>query len=285
MVDSVGAVPMPINLTTINKLYGKNMTLPGELDEFLHTLRVPVQNPRSAREHLESIYGKELTELFFARYTKKMWGLSLDDMHRSVVARIPIRKDDNPYYFNDKLQAMPKKGYTLLFEKMLDHENIEVRLNEEFEKKMEKDYSHVFNSMPVDEYFDYQFGELPYRSIKFEHRFKEAFESEVPTLNFTDESIYTRKTSWDNYPGCGGGSGMVTYEVPCDYKSNGFERYYPVKSMDGEPQRIYSKYKIKADGLEAMTFVGRCGQYIYYDMHQVVANSLKLASSFLSKTV
>jgi UDP-galactopyranose mutase len=165
---------------------------------------------------------------------------------------------------------------------MLDHPDIEVRLETAYKKAMESDYHHIFNSMPIDEYFDNCFGPLPYRSIKFDHRFNEPFDFDVPTVNFTDQGPYTRKTSWALYPGCGGvPGGHVTYETPCSYEENDMERYYPIKTVDGWPQRRYKQYEALAKANEQMTFIGRCGQYVYYDMHQVVANSLKIVRDFL----
>lgn len=285
-VEGVGYVPMPINITTVNKLKGLTISSIAEMDTFLKGVRIPCKSPKSAKQFLENIYGSELTELFFARYTEKMWGLSLDAMHSSVVARLPIRKDENPYYFNDNIQCMPNQGYTHLIGKMLDHSAIDVCLNTIFSKGMESSYAHIFNSMPIDEYFDYEFGELPYRSIKFEHRVGESFDGNVPTINFSDTGPYTRKTNWEYYPGCGAGrKELVTYEIPCDYRDNNMERYYPVKSMSGEPQEIYRKYKSRSEDISKVTFIGRCGQYVYYDMHQVVANSFKMASNFLSAEV
>jgi UDP-galactopyranose mutase len=283
-VEGVGHVPLPVNMTTINRLYGLSISSEEELNAYLERVRITCLNPKSASQFLENIYGAVLTELFFSRYTEKMWGLSLREMHSSVVARLPVRKDDNPYYFNDSYQCMPAKGYTHLIGAMLEHEAIAVALNTTFSKSVEKSYSHVFNSMPIDEYFDFEFGELPYRSIKFEHRVAESFSAKVPTVNFTDISPYTRKTNWKLYPGCGGGEKeLVTYEEPCDYRDNNMERYYPVKTLSGEPQEIYRKYKRKAETLSNITFVGRCGQYIYYDMHQVVGNSLGIVGGFIEK--
>jgi len=274
--------PMPINLDTLNSHYG--VALAGEQDmrQFLDQVREDIAEPQNALEHLQNIYGSELTELFFGRYTRKMWGLELSEMPVSVVARLPVRYGDEAGYFNDEFQLMPDQGYTALIGNMLDHKGIEVRLATEFDKAMEGEFGYVFNSMAIDEYFDNEFGPLPYRSLKFEHRFDEAFPHDVPTVNFTDDGKFTRKTSWALYPGCGGEPGRhVTYEEPCSYEDNNFERYYPIKTVDGWPQARYRQYRELADGLDHMTFIGRCGQYIYYDIHQVVANSLSIARKFV----
>jgi UDP-galactopyranose mutase len=279
------SAPMPINRDTLNMHFGLALANETEVKAFLDEVRTPIENPENARDYLYSVYGAELTELFFGSYTRKMWNLELSEMPKSVVARLPARYSDNPHYFNDKYQMMPANGYLDLFNNMLDHDNIEVRLNTPFEKGMEADYTHVFNSMPIDEYFDNEFGPLPYRSIKFEHRYGESWEYDVPTVNFTDTGKYTRKTAWALYPGCGGEVGKhVTYEEPCSYEENNFERYYPIKTVDGWPQRRYKQYEELAKKQKNMTFIGRCGQYVYYDMHQVVANSLTIAKRFLEST-
>ena len=277
------SAPMPINRATLNALYGLELADEAAMRAYLESIREPIAEPANALEHLYSIYGRDLTELFFGRYTRKMWGLGLEDMPISVVARLPVRYDSDPHYFNDKYQLMPAQGYLSLFEKMLDHENIAVELGVEFCRTIEADYAHVFNSMPIDEYFGERYGPLPYRSIRFEHRFNETFDYDVPTVNFTDTGSYTRKTAWALYPGCGGSVGAhVTYETPCSYEDNCLERYYPIKTVDGWPQQRYRQYEALAKERDDMTFIGRCGQYIYYDMHQVVANSLVIAKKFMS---
>lgn len=284
-VENTGYVPLPINRLTINKIYRQQLTDEASVIAFLDQIRCHHDNPANAQQIAENFFGPELTQLFFARYTQKMWGIDLSQLPAEVLKRLPVRYDDNPNYFNDKIQAMPKHGYIGLFENMLAHPAISVTLNCEFVKSMEADYCHVFNSMPIDVYFDQQFGALPYRSIKFVHEQLTGHEQPVPTINFTDDGIYTRQTDWRLYPGCdlGANSTLLTKEIPCDFAENHFERYYPVKTVDGVPQALYRRYRSEADKLPNMTFIGRCGQYIYYDMHQVVANSLKIAHTFLNK--
>jgi UDP-galactopyranose mutase len=283
IVDGVGDVPLPVNLDTINTIYDRKFATKIEVENFLEGVAVGFDRPENAWEHLLSIYGERLTKLFFEAYTQKMWNLSLKDLPVSVVARLPVRYDRNPNYFADSFQMMPLNGYSPIFEAMLDHNNISITLAHSYVPRDSEGYYHTFNSMPIDEYFNRRFGELPYRSIIFEHRC-EAFEHSVPTVNFTDKGPYTRKTGWDLYPGCGGGrDSLVTYERPCDYKDNQYERYYPVKTVDGWPQDRYRQYRELAKSVLDVTFIGRCGQYIYYDMHQVIANSLKIARDFLSR--
>lgn len=284
-VDNKGYVPLPINRTTLNKLFGLSLGDSDEVKEFLKTLKCAHPNPANAQEVAENIYGPSLTQLFFGRYTRKMWGLELTDLPAEVFARLPVRYDDNPGYFNDKFQALPRNGYIGLIENMLDSKAIKVTLKCNFTKSMEKRYFHVFNSMPIDVYFDQKFGSLPYRSIKFVNECVSNHTQPAPTINFTDTGPFTRQTDWRLYPGCNLGAGqktLLTKEIPCHDFENQYERYYPVKTVNGEPQKIYRRYREEAKKLDKMTFIGRCGQYIYYDMHQVVANSLKIARDFLA---
>lgn len=284
-VEGTGYVPLPINRLTLNRIYRRQLVDAAAVTAFLETLRSRHEHPANARQMAENIYGPELTELFFERYTRKMWDMALSELPAEVLKRLPVRYDDNPNYFNDKIQAMPKQGYIGLFENMLDHPAITVTLACAFEKAMETNYAHVFNSMPIDVYFDERCGALPYRSIKFQHERLAAHDQPTPTINFTGDGIYTRQTDWRLYPGCdlGAESVFLTKEIPCDYEENDYERYYPVKTMDDTPQALYRRYRAEAEKLPNMTFIGRCGQYIYYDMHQVVANSLAIARRFLRK--
>jgi UDP-galactopyranose mutase len=185
---------------------------------------------------------------------------------------------------------LPRDGYTGLVGEILDHGNIEVMLRVGFDKDMLRNYDYCFNSMPIDEYFDFVFGPLPYRSIRFHHREEKrdpAAAGNTPVVNFSDASIYTRETDWSLLPGHlirRGGSKTLTVEEPCDYADNGMERYYPVKTHDGRYQRVYDRYKKLADGEVNLTFIGRCGTYQYLDMHQVINQSLKGARAWAAST-
>ena len=176
---------------------------------------------------------------------------------------------------------MPKDGYTKVFEKILDHQNIVVKLNTPFHKDMESDYQHVFNSMPIDVYYDYRFGELPYRSLKF-HNVNLPMVRALPAsvVNFTNNSPYTRIAEWKNFPEHGSNDKWttLTYEEPCDYIDNDYQRYYPVKDIDGINQTIYKTYKEIEN--TKVTFIGRCGMYVYIDMHQAVMSSLAIVKRF-----
>ena len=236
------------------------------------------------KETKEIVGEENILDTFFRPYTLKMWGKTLDELDPSIINRIPTRDDDNELYFpNDEYQMMPKDGYTKLFENIFKHKYIKVFTGTKFSTSMEKKYDHIFNSMPIDEYFKYKHGELPYRSIKFHHKtVPMARVLPTATVNFTHDGPYTRVTEWKNIPNHGKDpkQTIITYEEPCDYKDNNYERYYPVKDVDGVNRETYKKYKEMVD-TDRMTFIGRCGMYVYVDMHQAISSALATAKRFL----
>jgi UDP-galactopyranose mutase len=228
----------------------------------------------------------EILDTFFRPYTKKMWNMAIEDIDASVLNRVAIRNDLNEFYFpNDSFQAMPTQGYTKLVENILDHKNIKLNLETLFDKNLEKNYDFIFNSMPIDEYFDFKLGELPYRSIKFtDIHFPAPKLFNVSVVNFTHDGPNTRVTEWKNFPNHGVNSGIttLTIEEPCDYKDNNFERYYPVKDIEGLNRSKYLEYANCVP--KNMRFIGRCGQYAYLDMHQAISSALAMAKNFISNS-
>jgi len=238
------------------------------------------------KETKEIVGEENIVDIFIRPYTKKMWAMDIEDLDPSVLLRVPVRDDDNEYYFpNDEYQMMPKHGYTNIFHNIFNHDNILVKTGVEFRKEMEKGYDFIFNSMPIDQYFNYEFGHLPYRSIKFHH-------VDVPaprilptgTVNFTHNGPYTRMTEWKNFPEHGDNDEWttLTYEEPCNYQENQMERYYPVKDKDGNNRSRYKLYKSLIPN--NMEFIGRCGQYVYIDMHQAIASALAVSKRYLYNT-
>lgn len=233
------------------------------------------------------IVGEEnILNVLFVPYTRKMWGMDPSQINRTVLNRVKIRDDDNEYYFPDDLfQCMPSDGYHQMFKRMLQHNNISVKLGLEFNKKMEEEYDHVFNSMAIDEYYDYCYGVLPYRSIKF-HEYTIPVPKLLPvsTVNITHAGKYTRVTEWKNIGNCkieptNAELTTLTVEEPCDFKDNNFERYYPVIDSTGKNNEIYERYRTIENN--KTTFIGRTGLYKYLDMDDAVAESMKQANEFL----
>jgi UDP-galactopyranose mutase len=279
-------VPLPVNLDTINAVFGVRLQTEVEAADFLRNLSVPIAEPRNAAEHLRSRIGDVLTDLFFRPYTRKMWGLELEELDTSVVKRLPIRFDRNDLYFpEDRYQALPRDGYTAVFQAILRHPGITVELDAAYAAGMERGYTFCFNSMAIDEFFACALGELPYRSLRFDHRTAVAWDAEPWSVrNYTDSGRFTREAWWHCLPGHlveETGRRTMTVEEPCDYRDNGNERYYPVKTADQRYQKLYRSYRDMADALPNMAFIGRCGTYQYLDMDQVINQSLASARRWL----
>jgi UDP-galactopyranose mutase len=280
--------PLPINLDTVNLVFGTAYTTPAQVTEHLARVALPIATPANAAEYLYANIGRDLTDLFFRPYTKKMWQFDLEDMAAAVVKRIPLRSDRTDTYFaDDELQMMPRGGYTTVFRQMFDHPLIGVTLETAFDPAMLTDFSFCFNAMPIDMYFDYAEGELPYRSIRFHARtVTDAPAQDWSVTNYTDSGILTRETRWDCLPHhivTETGRRTITAEEPCDYRDNNRERYYPVKTADNRFQAIYNKYKVLAEQSSSkISFIGRCGTYQYLDMDQVINQSLTSARRWVA---
>lgn len=288
LLDDGRCVPLPINRTTINAVFGVTLRDEPSVRAFLAAQAEPRAEIRNAADHLIANIGSRLTDLFFRPYTRKMWQMELEDLDAAVVRRIPIRYDDEDRYFPDDLyQAMPRDGYTAAFERIFDHPAISVELNTAFAHDMLDRHAHCFNSMPIDEFFGFEEGALPYRSIRFHHEAKpdDYARGATPVVNFSDARPFTRETDWSRLPGHRvreTGRKTVTREEPCDYLDNDLERYYPVKTSDGRHELIYQRYKRRAEQLGGVNFIGRCGTYQYLDMHQVINQSLAGAAAWLA---
>ena len=288
-VPAIGrCVPLPVNRTTVNAVFGRSLGTPEEVDAFLARLAVPNAAPCNAAEYLNARIGIELTDLLFRPYSLKMWGLHLEEMAASVVQRIPIRNDDEDRYFPaDPYRGLPKNGYTELVRRILDHPAIRVTTGVAFSDDLLRDYKFCFNSMAIDEYFGQALGPLPYRSIRFHHRREPIGYSlgETAQVNFTDGGPYTRQDDWSRLPGHvvqPGNAKTVTLEEPCADVDNNMERYYPVKTSDGAPEALYRRYQELARAEPRMQFIGRCGTYRYLDMDQVINQSLQGVRAWLA---
>lgn len=272
---------------TSNKKVYDWVTQFGDWVEYKHKVKAQLADGQyvtlPVNKHTKEIVGEDnIIDTFYRPYTKKMWGKELEELDPSITKRIPIRDDDNQLYFpNAEYQVMPKYGYTEIFKEILDHKNITVQLNWTYGKDLEPLFDHVFSSMPIDVYYDYRFGELPYRSLKF-YNIDLPMVRSLPTtvVNFTNDSPYTRITEWKNFPEHGSNDKLttLTYEEPCDYRDNYYERYYPVKDINGENQKIYKTYKDIEN--PKVTFIGRCGMYVYIDMDQAINSSLATVTRF-----
>ena len=262
-------VPIPINLDTINALYGLSLTS-FEVEEFFKKVAEPVERVRTSEDVVVSKVGRELYEKFFRNYTRKQWGLDPSELDASVTSRVPTRTNRDDRYFSDMYQAMPLHGYTRMFENMLDHPNIKIMLNCDY-REIEKDipFAEMIYTGPVDSYFDYCYGKLPYRSLEFKHETHDvAVYQPAPVVNYPNEQLYTRVTEFKYLTGQEHTKTSIVYEFP---KSQG-DPYYPVPRK--ENAELYARYKELADATPEVHFVGRLATYKYYNMDQIVAQAL-----------
>jgi UDP-galactopyranose mutase len=262
-------VPMPINLDTINKLYGLNLTS-FEVEKFLESVAEKKDSVKTSEDVVVSKVGRELYNKFFRGYTRKQWGLDPSELDASVTARVPTRTNRDDRYFTDTFQAMPLHGYTRMFEKMLDHPNIKVMLNTDYREVAELvPWRHMIYTGPVDAFFNYKYGKLPYRSLEFRHETvaREQFQP-VGTVNYPNDYGYTRISEFKHITGQSHPKTSVVYEYP---RAEG-DPYYPVPRP--ENAQLYRQYEADADAVGNVTFVGRLATYKYYNMDQVVGQAL-----------
>jgi len=264
-------VPIPINRTTLNELFGLDLKTDEEAAEYLASRAEPVEEIKTSEDVVINAVGRELYELFFRGYTRKQWGLDPSELDKQVTSRIPTRTNTDDRYFTDTFQAMPRDGYTAMFKRMLDNPLIEIRTGVDFrDVRDEVEAGHIIYTGPVDEYFDYRFGKLPYRSLKFDHQtLDEEWHQPIAVVNYPDPDVpYTRISEYKHLTGQQAPNTTITYEYP----SAEGDPYYPIPRE--ENQVLYKQYEALADATENVTFVGRLATYKYYNMDQIVGQAL-----------
>lgn len=273
-------LPFPINVDTVCKLYGIDVD-ESTIEEFYASRAEKIAHVRTSEDAVVSKVGRDLYEKFFRGYTRKQWGLDPSELDASVAARVPARTNRDPRYFTDRFQVMPRHGYTRLFERMLQHPNIRIVLNTDFRQIVhEVEWREMIYSGPIDAFFDYRFGKLPYRSLHFQF---ETHDVEVfqpgPVVNYPNEHAYTRITEFKYLTGQEHPKTSVVYELPTDEG----DPYYPVPRPQNA--QLYAQYKALADATPRVHFVGRLATYKYYNMDQVVAQALALVDRITHASV
>lgn len=270
--------PFPINRTTINLLYGLSLDDNG-VAEFLERVREPREQLLTSEDVVLNSVGSDLCEKFFRCYTRKQWGLDLSELSADVAARIPIRTNDDDRYFSDMFNFMPADGFTKMFEHMLSHPNIDLRLSTDYFNICHTIKAHhTIYTGPIDAFFNYNFGKLPYRSLVFEYEHIPETNQlqEVAVYNYPGmEFPYTRITEFKHLTGQYHVGTSIIREISV---SEG-DPYYPIPRP--ENQLLYKKYEELADKQTDVTFVGRLAQYRYYNMDQVVNEALKAVDKLL----
>ena len=265
-------VPIPINLTTLNRLYGLALD-PAGAAAFLAARAVSGIDIKSSRDVVVSQVGEELYSKFFEGYTRKQWGIDASELDRAVTARVPTRTDADDRYFQDKFQCMPLHGYTRMFERMIDHPNIRFMPGTDYRDIQGRvDCGHTIYCGPVDEYFDHCYGRLPYRSLRFEHStLDQPWLQQVAVVNYPAAEVpFTRITEYKHLTGQTHPKTSITREFPTDEG----DPYYPIPAARNAA--LYRQYEALAERTPGITFTGRLGTYRYYNMDQVVAQSLAL---------
>ncbi|HEX2980496.1 MAG TPA: UDP-galactopyranose mutase [Anaerolineaceae bacterium] len=264
-------VPMPINLDTINRLYGLNLT-PSDLVKFFESVAEQRDPIRTSEDVVISKVGRELYEKFFKNYTRKQWDLDPSQLDASVTARVPVRFNRDSRYFTDTYQSMPKYGFTQMFERILDHPRIKIMVNTDYREILGLvPFREMIYTGPVDEYFDYCFGKLPYRSIDFKFEsFDQEWQQPVAVINYPNEHLYTRVTEFKHLTGQRHPKTTLVYEYPT---ADG-DPYYPIPRP--ENAELYRQYQKLAASTAGVYFAGRLATYKYYNMDQVVAQALTL---------
>lgn len=273
-------VPIPVNITTVNTLFNTNIKTEEEMQDWLGQNRVPFAKPANGEEAVLNRVGVTLYEKMFKYYTKKQWDKYPAELDAAVLERIPVRYNFDDRYFSDKYQALPKGGYTKLFERMLDHPNIEILLNTDyFDVKNEyKNYQKLFYTGPIDRFFDLKtvgFEKLEYRSINFVSETVDAeFFQENSVVNYPGTEVdFTRIIEYKHF----GNQKSAKTTIVKEYTVDDGEPYYPVPNPRN--QEIYNHYKAEADKLPDVYFVGRLANYKYFNMDQAFMNALDLFNS------
>ena len=266
-------VPIPINRTTLNLLFDAGLETDDDAAAFLAARAEPVADIRTSEDVVINGIGRELYELFFRGYTRKQWDLDPSELDKQVTSRIPTRTNTDDRYFTDSFQAMPRDGYTAMFKRMLANPLIEIRTGVDFrDVRDEVDAGHIVYTGPIDEYFDFRFGKLPYRSLKFDHQTLDQDEYQsVGTVNYPSPDVpYTRISEYKHLTGQQAPGTTITYEYP----SAEGDPYYPIPRP--ENQELFKRYEALADATEGVTFVGRLATYRYYNMDQIVGQALAM---------
>jgi UDP-galactopyranose mutase len=270
--------PVPVNLDTINQVFGLSLS-ETEAEKFLTSIAETRDPVRTSEDVVLSRVGRELYEKFFRGYTRKQWGLDPSELDAQVTARIPVRTNRDDRYFADAFQFMPKNGFTRMFENMLDHPRITIELNADYRELRDKvRFRNLIFTGPVDEFFDFRYGKLPYRSLEFRHEtLNQEWLQPVAVINYPNEFDYTRVTEFKHLTGQNHSRTSIVYEFP---RATG-DAYYPIPRP--ENAAIYSRYRELADSTPNVHFVGRLATYRYYNMDQVVGQALTLYKKLASR--
>jgi UDP-galactopyranose mutase len=276
-------VPVPVNITTVNKLFGLELQSEEEMQAWLAENQCPCENPQNGEEAAMARVGKVLYEKIFKCYTKKQWDKFPEELDAAVLQRIPVRTNFDDRYFSDKHQAQPVEGFTAIFERMLSHPNITVRVNTDYFDVRDQlgEYEKLFYTGPIDRFFEFKYSldeKLEYRSINFvleTHDVEYYQENSVINYPSLEDGDFTRIVEYKHMTKQKHAKTTISYEYTVDITDPATqEPYYPV--LNPRNREIYEKYKAAAEQLTDVYFVGRLANYKYFNMDEAFKNALDL---------
>ncbi|MGL6260698.1 UDP-galactopyranose mutase [Vibrio sp. WXL210] len=267
---------LPINLHTINQYFGKTFN-PTQAREFIESIAdTSIEDPQSFEEQAMRFVGKDFYEAFFKGYTLKQWGIHPSKLPASILKRLPVRFNYDDNYFAHKYQGMPANGYNEIVEKLLDHDNIDIKLNTKFEREMAEEFDHVFFSGPLDSYFEYELGRLGYRTLDFVKETHQGDYQGTAVMNYGDEEVpYTRITEHKHFSPWEEHADTVIYKEYSRLCKGDDIPYYPINLTD--EKELLTKYVALANKTPNVSFVGRLGTYKYLDMDVTIRKALDAA--------
>lgn len=274
---------LPINLHSINQFFNKTMG-PFEAKAFIEKQTLPLTDTSINFESKAlSIMGKGLYELLLKNYTEKQWGISARSINANIIKRLPLRYSYDDNYYSHRYQGIPRNGYTAFIENVLSHENIDIELGKKFNSDMKGQYTHTFYSGPIDGYFDYSLGRLPYRSLKFKRSIVEGDFQGCAVMNYCDNTKpFTRITEFKHFTPWENFKETIYIKEYSKYCGPNDIPYYPIHLVD--KITLLDKYKALALREYDTTFVGRLGTYRYLDMDVTIKESLRVAIDFLENS-
>jgi UDP-galactopyranose mutase len=272
-------VPVPFNFNSLHACFPKEFAITMEeklTKKFGNGIKIPILKLKQDEDPDIRSLAEYIYENVFLNYTIKQWGLTPEELDPSVTSRIPVFLSRDNRYFQDDYQQMPKEGYTIIFKKMLANPNITLKLNTNFKEiKDIIEFDYLIYTGAIDEFFDYEYGPLPYRSLSFEFKQLPVCEFQpVAQVNYPNTNEYTRITEFKHFLPTQKDSTTIAYEYPEEFIENKNERFYPIPQEKN--RNLYEKYLVKAESLGNTFFVGRLAEYKYYNMNEIISVSLAI---------
>lgn len=285
VVDGI-KIPLPFNLNSIYGIFSANQALKLEeklIEKFGYNVKIPILKLKKIKEKDLQFLANYIYEKVFLGYTIKQWNLKPEELDESVTSRVPVYISRDDRYFQDKYQGIPADGYTKMMENILNNKLIKIELGMDFNKIKNKiKYDYLIYTGSIDEFFDYKFGKLPYRSLEFKIKtFQKEYFQEVAQVNYPENYNFTRITEFKHFLNTYSDKTTIAYEFPQDYKDDKNEPYYPIPNRANEI--LFQKYRIESKKLQNVIFLGRLAEYKYYNMDKIVERALKVFKEDIRK--